>query len=82
MISVPDCGQPPSVSDAFWEPGSDSGGQSATLKCNEGFYLNVLTWHTYIINVTENVTENVTLLNCTHLAYIYHQCDRKCDRKL
>ena len=40
MISVPDCGQPPNVSDAFWEPGSDSGGQSATLKCNEGFYLN------------------------------------------
>ena len=40
-------------------------------------YSNVLTWHTYIINVTENVT----LLKCTHLAYIYHQCDRKCDRK-
>ena len=40
MISVPDCGQPHSVSDASWELDNDSDGQSATLICKDGFYLN------------------------------------------
>jgi hypothetical protein len=40
MFLVPECGQPPSVTGGFWEPDSDSNGQSANLNCQDGFSLN------------------------------------------
>jgi hypothetical protein len=40
MFKVPECGKPPSVTGGFWEPDSDSNGQSANLNCQDGFYLN------------------------------------------
>ena len=62
MFLVPECGQPPNVIGGFWEPDSDSNGQSANLNCQDGFYLNKTIQISCMSNITWSNIDGFCLL--------------------